>query len=123
MTTKDNLFKRNVLYHNNVECVNDYGKSESVDHLMFECNFFKAWYQICSWLGITTTLQNNCKAHLDQFEELKGWRKSYVLRMKVIWSACVWKIWKSRNEKIFRNINVCIDKMVEEVKQKSWKWL
>lgn len=35
----------------------------------------------------------------------------------------VWLIWKGRNEVIFRNDVLSGDKIVENVKVRSWSWL
>lgn len=100
------------------------GTEESVFHLFFECPFFAGiWYHISSWMGISTALHKDGMDHLEQFEGLIGSGRAFTERVKVIWFACIWCIWRSRNEKLFKNKEINMLNMVEHVKRWSWNWL
>jgi len=43
--------------------------------------------------------------------------------MGVIWLATIWILWKARNDKVFNDINVEVDVIVEEVEVMAWKWV
>lgn len=90
---------------------------ESISHLFFECPIFAGtWCSICQWIGIKASFQNESVAHLQQ---LSGFLDSKIEASRValiIWFACIWIIWKERNRKLFRNMDVCLDLVVENIK-------
>ncbi|PNY01537.1 cysteine-rich receptor-like protein kinase [Trifolium pratense] len=83
----------------------------------------RLWYNVIRWLGCYSALHNEAMAHLDQSEGLVSSGRVVSSRVSVIWFAGMWIIWKSRNEKVFKIKDICLDKMVEEVKRYSWNWL
>jgi hypothetical protein len=40
----------------------------------------------------------------------------------VVWLAAIWALWKARNDRVFNDVNVEVDVIVEEVKVLAWKW-
>jgi len=62
-------------------------------------------------------------AHLEQFEGFISSGRALYLRVSVIWFAAIWSVWKSRNDKLFKNKNISMDQMIEEVKRLSWNGL
>ena len=40
----------------------------------------------------------------------------------MIWFAGIWRILKSRNDKMFKNKDISLDKMIDEVKSPFWDW-
>jgi hypothetical protein len=124
LATRDNLCRRGVIGHGSSLCVGECGREETTNHLFFECpKFSGVWYKICRWLGISSAFQKEGLAHIEQFEGLIGSGRAFSSRVRVIWFACVWSIWKARNESIFRNKEICLDSMLEFVKVTSWNWL
>ncbi|MCI03154.1 pentatricopeptide repeat-containing protein, partial [Trifolium medium] len=81
------------------------------------------WYLLGKWLGISTAFHNEGVNHLQQFEGLIGNGRVFADRVSVIWFAGIWCIWKARNDKVFKNKEISVDKMVESVKNLSWNWL
>jgi hypothetical protein len=77
-------------------------------------------YVIRNWLGIPTAFQNDGLPHLDQSQGLIGNGRVFASRLGVIWFACIWSIWKARNDKLFKNKEVCLENIVESVKRSSW---
>ncbi|MCH85588.1 hypothetical protein A2U01_0006436, partial [Trifolium medium] len=125
VATKNNLVRRGVLFGvESSHWVGWCGAEESVSHLFFECPIFAGvWYSICNWMKISSALQNGCVAQLEQFEGLIGSGRAFTNRVSVIWFACMWSIWKARNDKVFNNKDICLDSIVESVKRCSWNWL
>ncbi|XP_058762350.1 uncharacterized protein LOC131635723 [Vicia villosa] len=104
LATKNNLFRRNVIGQGSTSCIEDCDANESIPHLFFECKYFSGiWQSICKWLRISTALHSESRMHFAQFEGLIGGDKETSLKVRVIWFAGVWSIWKARNAKIFSN--------------------
>lgn len=67
--TKDNLFRRGVLSHSQLGCVEDCGSEESITHTFFECPVFAGtWNLIYKWISVSSTFHNDEWHHLKQFE-------------------------------------------------------
>jgi hypothetical protein len=41
----------------------------------------------------------------------------------VIWLSTIWSLWKARNDKVFNDVNIEVEAIVEEVKVMAWKWV
>ncbi|XP_058768054.1 uncharacterized protein LOC131641768 [Vicia villosa] len=109
--TVNNLIKRGVLDQNSNRCAGECGREESVSHLFFECTVFAGiWNHILQWLGVKIAMQRDGWQHLEQFEGLISRDKTISTKLTVIWFACIWCIWKARNEKIFQNEEINIEK-------------
>jgi hypothetical protein len=124
VATKDNLGRRGVIDQGAMQCVSECGVEESVSHLFFECPAFaRIWYLLRHWLGVSMVFHNEGLRHLEQFEGLIGNGRVFAERVGVIWFAGIWCIWKARNDKVFKNKEVQMEKIVEFVKILSWNWL
>jgi hypothetical protein len=126
LATKDNLFRRGIVDQGSLPYAGECGKEESVYHLFFECPIFAGlWYDVCKWLGISSAFQHDVLHHFYQFEGLIGGGRVHSMRVIVIWFDCFWIIWKSGYDKVFKNKNIyiCSEELVEEVKRYSWNWL
>ncbi|XP_058751352.1 uncharacterized protein LOC131624431 [Vicia villosa] len=105
-------------------CVGECGREESVSHIFFECpNLAGMWKLLCNWIGVVPNLQNAGWQHLEQFERLLGSQRNLTMKMRVIWAAGVWCIWRGRNNKVFRGEEIQMEKLVEEAKILAWRWL
>jgi len=64
-----------------------------------------------------------CLDHYLQFTHLAGLPWASHSFLKVIWLACVWTVWKERNNYIFKNAVINPHNIVEKVKLNSFLWL
>lgn len=54
LPTKDNLLRRDILYHDNHLCAGGAGMEETTNHLFLSCPIFDTiWYQLRHWFGIS----------------------------------------------------------------------
>jgi len=73
LPTKDNLFRRRVLHHDDTVFVGGCGCPETMGHLFFRCDFFGSlWHLIYQWIGINFTPPVSVREHLHQFGHLAG---------------------------------------------------
>jgi hypothetical protein len=122
--TKVNLALRNVLGPDvNSLCGLCNWADESTSHLFLHCDISSAvWIKLMTWLNCLFISPPNLFVHWDCWhggERNKNARKG----MGVIWLATIWILWKARNDKVFNDINVEVDAIVDEVKVTAWKWV
>jgi len=58
-----------------------------------------------------------------QFTRLAGLPRHSHSYLKVIWLACIWAIWKERNNGVFKNTVIDHLIIVDKVKLNSFLWL
>lgn len=118
LPTKDNLLRRGVLGPKNTSCVSGCGQEESTSHLFFVCPLFAGvWTLIIRWLRIPAVLPIEGWEHFEQFGFLAAGGKIEEIRIRVVWFACIWCIWKARNNSIFKNKETSAEKVFEEVQR------
>ena len=67
-------------------------------------------------------LPTEAMEHLQQhLGWIKGKRKEKA--WLVIWFATVWNIWTARNRKVFQDEVINVEKILDNIKFSSWKWL
>lgn len=67
-------------------------------------------------------MYNDSISYLKLFEGLLDGDRKIINHAQVTWFACVWNIWKARNEKyIFKKVEPKI--LVEKVKMHALKWM
>ncbi|XP_021992183.1 uncharacterized protein LOC110888999 [Helianthus annuus] len=108
----------------NLECGICGGDVETVNHLTVECTLVKAvWWHVFNWIKISVSAQvSDFNSLLDEVYKQKGskiWKKT----IEVVLYASVWRVWKSRNGKVFENNPFSVLKVVEEIKEDSYFWL
>lgn len=122
--TKSNLVRRHILQVNDNLCVGGCGVVETTDHLFIVCDLFgKVWFLVCQWLGISFVFPGAIKDHYFQFIHVAGMPQAVHSYLKIIWRACIWAIWKDRNNCIFKNEIINPHGILETVKMKSFLWL
>jgi hypothetical protein len=122
--TKSNLVRRHVIQPTDNFCVGGCGSSETSDHLFITCDLFgRTWYLICLCIGIPCVFPGSVKDHFSQFIHLAGMPRLSHFYLKIIWLACVWAIWKERNNSVFNNVVIDPLSIVEKVKLNSFLWL
>ncbi|KAM0031085.1 putative reverse transcriptase zinc-binding domain-containing protein [Helianthus debilis subsp. tardiflorus] len=104
LPTKLALRRRNI-HEDNALCVLCEDGEESVDHLFTGCGIFMGvWEGILRWCGLPNFFASSLKdvVEIHNMDGLSNLRKE-IVRGAVI--ACCWRIWKTRNEQIFRTNN------------------
>jgi hypothetical protein len=124
LPTKDNLLRRQVLHSDNINCVGGCGSLENAEHLFLGCDFFgRVWTQVLLWLGLSYAAPVRCRDHYLQFGHMAGLPHFSHSFIQLIWLACVWTIWKERNNRIFTQKATPISILSDRVKLLSFKWL
>jgi hypothetical protein len=121
--TKVNLDKRRLLGTNDSKrCAFCNSVDESSVHLFLHCVvILKVWRAVMCWLNFNFIIPPNLSIHaLCWIREVR----SKLLRKGVwlIWHAVIWVVWKSRNNRIFNNITIGVEEMVDQIKMLSWQW-
>jgi len=99
------MLRRRVLHQNDILCVVGCSYSETAVHLFLDCDIFATtWYFVWRWLGIDFVPSGGIGDHFHYFSQLADMPCSSHLFIKLIWIACVWAIWKERNNRIFKNV-------------------
>lgn len=74
-----------------------------------------------NWIGLDTALIGNLKDLLLQHSGLiSGKASNKVWRM--FWFSTIWSIWLHRNEMIFKQGNLDLDKVTDLIKIRVWSW-
>jgi len=96
---------------------------ESSTHFFLHCSVIsKIWRKIMDWLRFNFLIPHNLFVHLECWSgEARGkkMRKGFWL----VWHVIIRVIWKARNARIFENHSKDVEKMVEEIKELSWRWV
>jgi hypothetical protein len=121
--TKGNLALRGVQVDGGVvDCGHCVGMEEVVSHLFLTCDFaYQVWTKICRWLGILIVLPNNLFTLFEYFVGVAR-NKKMAKGFAIIWQTTIWSIWRSRNDIAFSNGVRDLVKVVEDIKQLSWRW-
>jgi uncharacterized membrane protein SpoIIM required for sporulation len=81
------------------------GEEETARHLFLHCRFAAAvWYALNRWLGgVVVVLPGEV---LMSYGMLVGSGRNKKVRkgFSGVWLAFVWVIWKTRNDRIFKNL-------------------
>lgn len=124
LPTKDNLLLRHVLHSDNIACVGGCGSSETAEHLFIGCAFFgRVWTLVLQWLGLSFVAPVGCRDHYLQFGHMAGLPLYSHSFSQIVWLACVWTIWKERNNRIFNQNPISVITIADQVKLLSFKWL
>jgi hypothetical protein len=116
LPTKDNLFRRRALHQDDIYCIGGCGSMESTCHLLIRCDIFgSVWYRVYRWLGIYFISPDSVSDHLHQFGHMAGLPRFTHSYFKVIWHACVWIVWKERNNRIFKDKAEDLEQLFDNV--------
>jgi len=86
--TKDNLFRRGIIQHEDQMCVDGCGEQETYDHLFLNCGVFaQLWQLVRNWLQVYTALSSNTENHFLQFGSASGHARPQCSLMFMIWFA------------------------------------
>ncbi|KAI3744198.1 hypothetical protein L1987_57274 [Smallanthus sonchifolius] len=120
--TKVALSKRNINVGNKL-CVMCEEAEETVDHVFAGCRVTDGiWSGIASWCRIPPLFLFSIHDLQNVIDHLgySSVKKDIILGIMMI--AC-WRIWKMRNEKIFKAANVIINLVLSDIKSLSFLWL
>jgi len=114
----------NILSHDNQLSVGGCGMEETSNHLFLSCLIFGIiWSHLRNWLGVSGVDPMCLSDHFLQFGHLGGCCSRLLSTLILIWLACIWVLWKERNNMIFNNKVELIHDLVDKVKLLSFWWL
>ncbi|GAU40143.1 hypothetical protein TSUD_163120 [Trifolium subterraneum] len=120
--TRCNLASRGIQLIGGLDCVHCVGREESGTHLFMFCDFAgQIWNAIFRWLGLVLVIPPNFFLLFECFTGAaanKKIRKGYAL----IWHTTIWMLWKSRNDIMFSNGVIDVEKVIDDIKLLSWRW-
>jgi len=124
LPTKDNLLRRHVIYANDLAYVTGCGATETATHLFIVCDLAHTlWVLVWNWIGLSMVPPCQLRDHFMQVSFMAGMSRGTHSFFKVIWFACVWVIWKERNNRIFKDLVSPPVVLLEKVKLLSFVWL
>lgn len=97
--------------------------AESSLHLFLHWDFARnVWLNLMMWLNLNFVMPPNLFIH---WECWSGGNLNKKVRkgLRLIWEAGIWVLWKARNDRIFNNVIVTWEELVEEVKVMTWRWM
>lgn len=123
-STKDSLVRQCVLNSTDMLCTRGCEKEETMHHLLFQCQFFaKLWCFVLCWLGVQGAMHNCATPHAQQIQGLFFSTKKSRQQVQVMWLACVWTIWKERNQRVFKQKECNVAQLVDHTKVLCLLWL
>ena len=124
LPTKNNLVRCNIIYTGDNNCVGRCRLLETADHLLFSCEpFSNVWSVVLQWLHLSFIAPSGSRNHFYQFGHMVGLLRSSHTFFRIIWLACVWIIWKERNNRVFHQKVADSLYLAERVKLLSFQWL
>ena len=124
LPTKYNLICRGALHLNDIYCIGDCGCPETTNHLFFSCDIFgNVWHRVYQWLRFSFISPNSIRDHFHQFGHMTGLPRVTHSFFKVIWHACVWIVWKERNNRIFKSKAQEVAQLLDNIKFVSFSWV
>ncbi|KAI3787043.1 hypothetical protein L1987_41213 [Smallanthus sonchifolius] len=119
--TKVALRRRNIAA-GDCKCVLCEDAEETVDHLFTECRFTDGvWSGIARWCHLPPIFLFSVQDVQDIVDQLgcSSRKKETIFGILVL--TC-WRMWKARNEKVFKATNVKIIQVISDVKSLSFLW-
>jgi len=124
LPTKDNLIRRCVIDHESRLCVGGCGYEETSSRLFLHCNIFGSiWHFIYRWMRISLVNLMVVPDHFNQFTSGGVGAKARQSILQILWFATMWKIWKERNNRLFKGKECTIMHVVDRIKSLAFMWL
>ncbi|XP_021996296.1 uncharacterized protein LOC110893497 [Helianthus annuus] len=112
VTDKDGAGKKGVIQTSNTLCPVCKYKQETVEHILITCFMSKTlWWMVGAWLGV--------KDFPVSWRFLR--RRKKVVNCIVM--ATLWIIWSSRNEKVFKVVQISNARRLEQVQECTLLWM
>ncbi|PWA39255.1 reverse transcriptase domain, Reverse transcriptase zinc-binding domain protein [Artemisia annua] len=119
--TKQALARRNINCGDGL-CTLCEDQEESVDHLFSACTIANGvWSGIARWLKLQPFFFFSVADIVQEFKS-SSWSPSKRLIIKGIMIIACWRIWKARNEKIFKNERRNVTEIIVDIKVLSFLW-
>jgi len=97
---------------------------ETARHLFLECGTSSTlWSYVSTWLSLYLVTPYELRDHHIQFCYMAGLLRCTHSYLKGIWYACVWVIWKDRNDRIFQNQITHPSVLIEKINLHSFIWM
>jgi hypothetical protein len=104
------------LHEGVVDCVHCLGMEEVSSHLFLFCDFaLKVWKSIFRWLGLMIIIPPNIFVLFECFTGASRFKQTRC-GLSLIWHATIWALWRSRNNVIFSNGVIDVDRVVDDIK-------
>ncbi|GAU31515.1 hypothetical protein TSUD_332900 [Trifolium subterraneum] len=124
LPTKSNLVIRGIITSEAQDCVAGCGGMETAQHLFISCSTFGSlWSSVRSWIGFSSVDPHSLTDHFLQFTFSSGGLSVRRSFLQLIWLVCVWVIWNERNQRLFRNSEQTLPRLLDKVKLYSYWWL
>ncbi|KAL8556294.1 hypothetical protein ACS0TY_003931 [Phlomoides rotata] len=123
MPTKDRLQRIGIIPASEATtCALCGEEKETAIHLFLFCSFAReVWSKIQGWLGITMVPHYTPSINFLQFGEIMGQGEKEKI-ISTIWVCTNWVLWNCRNKANFKGEIPKIDKMIGEIKARTWNW-
>lgn len=122
--SRENLCKRGVVFStDSILCPCCASMVETSSHLLItHPRSLLVWEAVCYWLGKQLIFANSIREHFLEFmgPNSKGTKKNI---MCLICQCTIWKIWKMRNNIVFKEDAYNLDVLIDGIKFSAWKWI
>ncbi|KAK1431592.1 hypothetical protein QVD17_08053 [Tagetes erecta] len=96
---------------------------ETTEHLLVSCSVARlVWQFISSWCHIPPLYVFSVKDLLEAHKSINGLTIKKKAIQAIVLTAC-WKIWVTRNEKVFDGKSVNITKLMQDIKSLGFLWV
>lgn len=96
---------------------------EDRDHVLISCSVAKLiWKDIGSWCEVRLDNMNSTQ---ELMNAVNGWGRCPKKRriLVIIVYATLWYIWKSRNENVFRHVQISSSVVADQIKANVYNWI
>jgi hypothetical protein len=120
--TRRNLCRRGILLTDAIGCPLCNGAVESTRHLFLHCPFASVvWYGLNRWLGVVVVPPSEMVMSYELLVAC-GSNKKIRRGFSSVWLAFLWVIWKTRNDRIFNNVVVSVEEVLDCIQRLTWQW-
>ncbi|KAL8486469.1 hypothetical protein ACS0TY_023235 [Phlomoides rotata] len=123
LPTKTNLIRRCIIPPSDSRCPLCLDKEETAQHLFFHCRVSsRLWGDIYDWSSISTAARLAPADHCVQHAFLLPGDIKGTLGLS-LWIGVIWNLWILRNDIVFNNSILNIDRVLSNVKISLWTWM
>ncbi|KAL8508390.1 hypothetical protein ACS0TY_018850 [Phlomoides rotata] len=124
LPTKEKLQRMGIIpVSEDIKCALCGEDDKTIDHLLGKCRIVHSiWAKIYEWLESSMVLHIDPRINLLQHSLILGRGKNERIA-STIWICTSWAICNGRNNVIFREKNLQVERMICEIKARSWNWV